>query len=102
MATAAGPSCGPSAQGVKPPSVLRPGCCCCMQEMTPGPHFLSRGAQTFWHRARAYSFSLWHCLGHSQGSLQCHFSRCKAGSFKELRVRIVLVDAFTDLMRCRK
>ncbi len=56
MATAAGPSCGPSAQGVKPPSVLRPGCCCCMQEMTPGPHFLSRGAQTFWHRARAYTF----------------------------------------------
>ncbi len=70
--------------------------------LTPGPHFLSRGAQTFWHRARAYSFSLWHCLGHSQGSLQCHFSRCKAGSFKGLRVRIVLVDAFTDLMRCRK
>ncbi len=49
MATAAGPSCGPSAQGVKPPSVLRPGCCCHMQEMTPGPHFLSRGGQTFWH-----------------------------------------------------
>ncbi len=24
--------------------------------LTPGPHFLSRGAQTFWHRARAYSF----------------------------------------------
>ncbi len=70
--------------------------------LTPSPQFLSRGAQTFWHRARAYSFSLWHCLGHSQGSLQCHFSRCKAGSFKELRVRIVLVDAFTDLMRCRK
>ncbi len=23
--------------------------------LTPGPHFLSRGAQTFWHRARAYS-----------------------------------------------
>ncbi len=22
--------------------------------LTPGPHFLSRGAQTFWHRARAY------------------------------------------------
>ncbi len=41
-------------------------------------------------------------LGHSQGFLQCHFSRCKVGSFKGLRVRIVLVDAFTDLMRCRK
>ncbi len=26
--------------------------------------------------------SLWHCLGHSQASLQCHFSRCKVGSFK--------------------
>ncbi len=23
--------------------------------LTPGPHFLSRGAQTFWHRARAYN-----------------------------------------------
>ncbi len=46
--------------------------------------------------------SLWHCLGHSQASLQCHFSRCKVGSLKGLRVRIVLVDAFTDLMRCRK
>ncbi len=34
-------------------------------------------------------------LGHSQGFLQCHFSRCKVGSFKGLRVRIVLVDAFT-------
>ncbi len=33
MATAAGPSCGPSAPGVKPPSVLRPGCCCYMQEI---------------------------------------------------------------------
>ncbi len=43
-----------------------------------------------------------HCLGHLQGSLQCHFSRCKVGSLKGLRVRIVLVDAFTDLMRCRK
>ncbi len=41
-------------------------------------------------------------LGHSWGSLQCHFSRCKVGSLKGLRVRIVLVDAFTDLMRCRK
>ncbi len=41
-------------------------------------------------------------LGHSQGFLQCHFSRCKVGSFKGLRVRIVLVDAFTDVMRCRK
>ncbi len=41
-------------------------------------------------------------LGHLQGSLQCHFSRCKVGSLKGLRVRIVLVDAFTDLMRCRK
>ncbi len=41
-------------------------------------------------------------LGHSRGFLQCHFSRCKVGSFKGLRVRIVLVDAFTDLMRCRK
>ncbi len=41
-------------------------------------------------------------LGHSQGFLQCHFSRCKVGSFKGLRVRIVLVDAFTDLMRCQK
>ncbi len=35
MATAAGPSCGPSAPGVKPPSVLRPGCCCYMQEIAP-------------------------------------------------------------------
>ncbi len=35
MVTAAGPSCGPSAQGVKPPSVLRPGCCCYMQEIAP-------------------------------------------------------------------
>ncbi len=26
-------------------------------------------------------------LGHSQGFLQCHFSRCKVGSFKGLRVR---------------
>ncbi len=58
------------------------------------------GGQTYWHQA--YSSSLWHCLGHSQGFLQCHFSRRKVGSFKGLRVRIVLVDAFTDLMRCRK
>ncbi len=29
MVTAPGPSCGPSAQGVKPPSVLRPGCYIC-------------------------------------------------------------------------
>ncbi len=29
-------------------------------------------------------------LGHSQGFLQCHFSRCKVGSFKGLRVRIVV------------
>ncbi len=35
MVTAAGPSCGQSAQGVKPPSVLRPGCCCYMQEIAP-------------------------------------------------------------------
>ncbi len=33
------------------------------------------GAQTHWHQS--YSSSLWHCLGHSQASLQCHFSRCK-------------------------
>ncbi len=58
------------------------------------------GGQTYWHQA--YSSFLWHCLGHSQGFLQCHFSRRKVGSFKGLRVRIVLVDAFTDLMRCRK
>ncbi len=32
-------------------------------------------------------------LGHLQSSLQCHFSRCKVGSLKGLRVRIVLVDA---------
>ncbi len=35
MVTAAGPLCGPSAQGMKPPSVLRPGCCCYMQEIAP-------------------------------------------------------------------
>ncbi len=27
--------------------------------LTPGPHFLSRGAQTFWHRARAYTNKAW-------------------------------------------
>ncbi len=43
--------------GCEPPSVLRPGCCCYMQEIAPvdywhqAPQFLSRGAQTFWHRA---------------------------------------------------
>ncbi len=30
--------------------------------LTPGPHFLSRGAQTFWHRARAYSFQQRHLI----------------------------------------
>ncbi len=64
-----------------PPSVLRPGCCCYMQEIAP---------VDYWHQAHSSSlggprhfgtgpgltvFSLWHCLGHSQGSLQCHFSR---------------------------
>ncbi len=88
MATAAGPSCGPSARGVKPPSVLRPGCCCYMQEIAP---------VDYWHQAHISSLggprhfgtgpgltvsSLWHCLGHSQASLQCHFSRCKVVSFK--------------------
>ncbi len=46
MATAAGPSCGPSAQGVKPPSVLRPGCCCYMQEIAP---------VDYWHQAHISS-----------------------------------------------
>ncbi len=93
MATAAGPSCGPSARGVKPPSVLRPGCCCYMQEIAP---------VDYWHQAHISSLggprhfgtgpgltvsSLWHCLGHSQASLQCHFSRCKVGSFKGKRCR---------------
>ncbi len=32
-------------------------------------------SQTHWHQS--YSSSLWHCSGHSQASLQCHFSRCK-------------------------
>ncbi len=27
--------------------------------LTPGPHFLSRGAQTFWHRARAYKCNVY-------------------------------------------
>ncbi len=31
--------------------------------------------------------SLWHCLGHSRGFLQCHFRRCKVGSFKGKRCR---------------
>ncbi len=44
MVTAAGPSCGPSAQGVKPPSVLRPGCCCYMQEIAP---------VDYWHQAHS-------------------------------------------------
>ncbi len=46
MVTAAGPSCGPSAQGVKPPSVLRPGCCCYMQEIAP---------VDYWHQAHSSS-----------------------------------------------
>ncbi len=46
MATAAGPSCGPSAPGVKPPSVLRPGCCCYMQEIAP---------VDYWHQAHSSS-----------------------------------------------
>ncbi len=46
MATAAGPSCGPSARGVKPPSVLRPGCCCYMQEIAP---------VDYWHQAHISS-----------------------------------------------
>ncbi len=66
-----------------------------------GPFVLSRGGPRHAGPGLTVS-SLWHCLGHSRGFLQCHFSRCKVGSFKGLRVRIVLVDAFTDLMRCRK
>ncbi len=46
MATAAGPSCGPSAPGVKPPSVLRPGCCCYMQEIA---------RVDYWHQAHSSS-----------------------------------------------
>ncbi len=46
MATAAGLSCGPSAPGVKPPSVLRPGCCCYMQEIAP---------VDYWHQAHSSS-----------------------------------------------
>ncbi len=46
MVTAAGPSCGPSAQGVKPPSVLRPGCCCYMQEIA---------LVDYWHQAHSSS-----------------------------------------------
>ncbi len=46
MATAAGPSCGPSAPGVKPPSVLRPGCCCYTQEIAP---------VDYWHQAHSSS-----------------------------------------------
>ncbi len=69
----------PSVQGVDPPVCCTPGCYCyiCKRQLcgfpqcaaswmtyardssrwllTPGPHFLSRGAQTFWHRARAYN-----------------------------------------------
>ncbi len=88
-----GPSCRLSVRGVNPPV-------CCVLAVTCVRGSGGGGGQTSWHRA--YSSSPWHCLGHSQGSLQCHFSRCKVGSFKGLRVRIVLVDAFTDLMRCRK
>ncbi len=46
MVTAPGPSCGPSARGVKPPSVLRPGCCCYMQEIAP---------VDYWHQAHSSS-----------------------------------------------
>ncbi len=36
--------------------------------LTPGPHFLSRGAQTFWHRARAYkSTTKFFTTGFTQG-----------------------------------
>ncbi len=68
---------------VDSPSVLRPG-----WHMQETALWIPRGAfcplegggpdtlaQTHWHQS--YSSSLWHCLGHSQASLQCHFSRCK-------------------------
>ncbi len=83
-----------------------PGCYCyiCKRQFLwihPVCCVLSRGGPRHIGTSLTVS-SLWHCLGHSQASLQCHFSRCKVGSLKGLRVRIVLVDAFTDLMRCRK
>ncbi len=99
----------PSVQGVDPPV-------CCVLDVTvtyardsfvdcpAGPFVLSRGGgggpRSPGTRLTVPSSGT--VLGHSQGSLQCHFSRCKVGSLKGLRVRIVLVDAFTDLMRCRK
>ncbi len=88
-----------SAQGVDPPVCRTPGCYCyiCKRQLcgfpqcaaswmtyardsfadSPSGAFcpLEGGAQTHWHQS--YSSSLWHCLGHSQASLQCHFSRCK-------------------------
>ncbi len=80
-----------------------------MQETVPvdsgGPFVLSRGGGGGGPRQAGTRLTVppsGTVLGHSQGFLQFHFSRCKVGSFKGLRVRIVLVDAFTDLMRCRK
>ncbi len=64
--------------GCGPPSVLR--LLLHMQGIVPVDFRrafcpLEGGAQTYWHQA--YSSSPWHCLGHSQGFLQCHFSCCK-------------------------
>ncbi len=105
MMSVPGPSCRLSVQGVNPPV------CCVLDDVCKGQFcgftqcaVSSRGGGPR-HIGTGTSLtvsSLWHCLGHSQASLQCHFSRCKVGSLKGLRVRIVLVDAFTDLMRCRK
>ncbi len=76
---------------VDSPSVLRPGWH--MQEIAP---------VDYWHQAHISSLggprhfgtgpgltvsSLWHCLGHSRCFLQCHFRRCKVGSFKGKRCR---------------
>ncbi len=65
-----------------------------MQETVPvdsgGPFVLSRGGGGPRQAGTRLTVPLpGTVLGHSQGFLQFHFSRCKVGSFKGLRVRIV-------------
>ncbi len=72
----------PSVQGVDPPV-------CCVLDVTvtyardsfvdsqAGPFVLSRGGGPRYPGTRLTVPSSGTVLGHSQGSLQCHFSRCK-------------------------
>ncbi len=54
---------------------------------SPAGHLSSRGGGGRQAGIGLTVSSLWHCLGHSRGFLQCHLRRCKVGSFKGKRCR---------------